>query len=138
MKHPHLDLLVRAAADTTQQIWFWKPRDEQWTGCGLEALVSDVVGRFVFVLGDKPTAPPQRMCTLGGLQFPEPMTEAPKRGSRYWEANPGGCLASKCWSADTYDDRMLTNRLIHSTEAAAIAHSEALRAANLEAVRGAK
>lgn len=69
-----------------------------------------------------------RTITINGREVPEPMREAPERGSVYYvvEVATGKMTRSDTWRGDDYDKRWLSRGLCHSTKEAAIAHAEAL------------
>ncbi|RZJ26184.1 MAG: hypothetical protein EOO54_03710 [Haliea sp.] len=86
-----------------------------------------------FAVGDKPTAPPVRMCTLGGLQFPEPLRAAAAE-DRVWVAGITGAFYARHHCTEQ-SMQLLADGFLHATEAAAMQHSAALRGANLEAIK---
>ena len=135
-KHPNYHQIVAAAADTTLPVWHWSTSSQGWMKTNASSLWYDQ-GDMRFAVGDKPTAPPQRMCTLAGACFPEPMRVAPKEGEQYWLVTQDGPWR-QTWHALSCERAWLADHRCHATEEAARAHFEALRAKNLEAVRNAK
>ncbi len=100
-----------------------------------EALASkDPASSFAFrdengdvQLQETPSCPPGHIM-IGDRAVPEPMREAPKTDEKYWMPYPidDGLVLSCRWDDHKWDRRRLQRGLIHSTEAAARAHAEAL------------
>lgn len=80
---------------------------------------------------------PTPMCELAGVRFPVPMREEPKHGTSFWVASFSG-VSSWHWEGGASDIAWLLQRLCHTNEEAAQAHSEAICAMNLMAIEGAK
>ncbi len=69
-------------------------------------------------------------CTINinGYEVPEPMREAPARGSSYFYAElASGYHVSSWWRGDDVDYMRLEAGMVHSTYEAAELHSKALR-----------
>jgi hypothetical protein len=78
------------------------------------------------------------MCSLAGVEFPEPLKAAPRAGSDYFVPNILGGLLGDTWVATVVDLARLGNGLVHPTREAAEQHSLALLAANKQAIEGAR
>jgi len=69
----------------------------------------------------------QKMLSINGHEFPEPMQVAPKNGESYWLANPADIAPNKqVWNSDDLDKMWLSSGLCHSTREAAEAHHRAI------------
>lgn len=79
---------------------------------------------------DRPLLPicPPGHFMVGDRAVPEPMREAPERGTRYWYVEVSSkCLVwPKMWIGDEHDLLMLECGLGHLTEAPARIHAEAV------------
>lgn len=75
MKHPRAELIAKWMEDTTQPVWRWGGGDDGWVTSEHTELISWSVANK-FAIGDKPTGPPQKMCTLAGVSFPVPLSVA--------------------------------------------------------------
>ena len=97
-----------------------------------------------YSIGDKPTAPPRKMCTLAGVEFPMPEASMPAPGTLYFFPSfcagggvrslnisrfPGGCTA---------DRKVFGDNLMHLMSTAAEAHYRALVAATKQAMESAR
>jgi hypothetical protein len=76
---------------------------------------------------------PQVMCSLGGIEYPMPMSAKPANGDVYYIASLYGVGAYK-WRNDGSGNAWLAVCICHATKEAAEAHSKALRAVNAQAV----
>lgn len=137
--HKHAALIKQWADDSSQKVWQWSPRVNEWFE--MNAVTWDATVHYA--LGPKPTQPPRKMCSLAGVEFPMPETVAPEVGARYFTPDivlVAGLAGSQDWNwgAIETDDRWLRQGLIHFTREAAEQHSRALLAANKAAVEGAK
>lgn len=136
--HKHAALIKQWANDPTQNVWFWRNSSDpaDWVKCNPTPLWYEDKH---YALGDKPTAPPRRMCVLAGVEFPAPETEAPDKVSCFYSPYlTGTAYGSGRWRGDDQDMIALRNGLIHRTREAAEAHSRALLAANKAAIEGGK
>ena len=79
---------------------------------------------------------PTPMCELAGIRFPVPMKESPEEVEEIWVAATDGHFLDILGPSEF--DKYLSAGVCHTTEEAAKAHSEALRAVNLMAIEGAK
>lgn len=85
-------------------------------------------GEFEAILtAAAPPCPPGHIM-IGDRAVPEPMREAPEAGQRYWIVTTTfpSLACSSGWQNDVDDRRLLSRGLIHSTEANARAHAEAI------------
>lgn len=133
--HPQAALIKSWADDPRQQVWYRSDTYQEWTGCSFNVALFDLHQHIA--IGPKPTAPLRRVCTLGGLEFPEPESATPPPGARFFLVGSGESLTT-IWGGTSLEFTWLVERYIHLTREAAEAHSRALLAANLEAVRGAR
>ncbi len=138
--HPHADLIARWLPDTTQPLWLWNTKE--WVPLpGYELLThNDDVPPAHLACGDKPTTPPRRMCTLAGVDFPEPETAAPQlgNGTMYYCAVHGAGGRAIRWDNDDVDQTYLTAGLVHLSREAAHQHHLALTAATKQAIEAAR
>lgn len=136
--HVHVELIKKLADDTSLTIWLWSPNREKW----VQATFADVCNfpGYVFALGDKPTAPPRKMCELAGVKFPMPETVAPKYGTDYWSVDENmERTATICtWVDSNHDFERLKARRVHLNPDAAVAHFRALEAATKWAMEEAR
>lgn len=74
-----------------------------------------------------PTCPPGHIM-IGDRAVPEPMRSEPKDGDQYWYPGVGSLRLAfeNFWDGDGFDQHRLRSGLIHSTEANARAHAEAI------------
>lgn len=118
-EHPHAELL-RAVADG-ESLDGWECKTKQngcWVGLGIYDASLIVRSPDLFAVRRK-----QKMLSINGHEFPEPMRDAPKVGQTYWLEN----MAFKfVWSGDDSDKRWLSLGLCHSTREAAEAHRRAI------------
>lgn len=72
----------------------------------------------------------QEMVTIGGVNFPKPVSEPLALGTKYWVAEPSYLNHtmgdSYTWCADADDRLFLKRGLIHLSKENAIEHSKAL------------
>lgn len=73
MKHPRAELIAKWLEDTTQVIWYWDELENIWSKGKIDYL-TDVNDEAAYSVGEKPTKPPQKMCTLAGVSFPVPLS----------------------------------------------------------------
>jgi len=69
-----------------------------------------------------------RTITVNGFEVPEPMREYPKNGTSIYVIDIGAAngVTWQYWSEAQREKRMLERGLVHTTEAAALQHFEAL------------
>ena len=123
------DLAVQYWNDSTLKAWFWHANSwcpSEWT----PSFSPDV---HWHVGHERPTEPPVKMCELGGIRFPMPMTEAPGEGEMYIYVSTCGVYQEE-WLNTAWDKERLERGLCHRTEEAAQQHYRALVAANMQAV----
>jgi hypothetical protein len=138
--HKHAALIKQWADDPSQDVWCWD--GYQWL-LALEANSPRWIESVPYAVGPKPTQPPRLMCTLAGVDFPAPVTDANKlvEGCEYFVANPAfeGGYWVLFWRQDCVDHpRFLEAGLIHYDKEDAKQHSKALLAANKQAIEGAQ
>ena len=70
---------------------------------------------------------------VNGIEVPEPVREALKKGQEHWVADGEARKFSffSMWSGDAFDQRRLKRGLIHLTEEAAVAHAKAMLAPSM-------
>lgn len=136
--HKHAALIKAWADDPSQAVWSftsleWRKVDTpSW--CETSA----------YALGDKPAAPPRRMCTLAGVEFPMPETEAPAPGVKVYVPDTypvQGCKPTYDTSWNGGDGSQLIwlkLGMVHLTKEAAEAHADALIAATKQAIEAAR
>lgn len=130
--HKHAALIKQWADDTTQPIWYWD-------GTVWQPDDAPMSGYKSYAIGPKPTQPPRKMCSLGGLEFPAPETEAPQDGADIWTAYVDGEPTVGYWQSHSDGCQLcLTSGLVHLTQQAAEQHSRALLAANKQAILAAR
>jgi len=121
---PHAALRMEYAKDamTTDKPWkLWQLKSlscEEWVDAVQE-------------LRWKPSVQYRRKpktININGFEVPEPMREAPARGSSYFHADlTSGSHVSWWWSGDDVDYMRLEAGMVHATPEAAELHSRALR-----------
>lgn len=132
MRHPHADLIIRWAEDTSREVQCaYHDAGDYWFDCSPYDVISHSDRRFRL----KPIAP--RMIrithrTEGGYmeyEYPEPERVAPKEGTEVYMAAPTNVTlhAISEWNDDgTWVQLMFSRGLVHLTAEAAIAHAKAL------------
>jgi hypothetical protein len=130
---PHAEMQIKFASDDSLKAWLWD--GSTWLKREHPNWYSEC---FHFVGHTKPTAPPKRMCELGGFVFEAPESVAPKSGEDVYIINLLVVMGytRECWCNTTADRRALANGLVHLNPEAAELHSRALQAVNLAAVTG--
>lgn len=125
MKHPHYDLIVKWAQDTSQKVWFYDDCRGAWI-----MLTSYLAWQPDLKYHVGPT-PPKTMRTLGGLEYPAPETEAPETNTRYYlpALYSDWYYTIARWDNSPGDNKYLEAGLVHLTEEAAEAHARAILAA---------
>lgn len=85
-------------------------------------------------------APKQKVCRLGALSFPLPLTQEPEVGTMYWWADVSNYAVQKTqrWSASSEDRTRLRHGLCHLSEGPAAAQVRALLAINKSAITHSK
>ena len=132
---PHAELQKQWLDDDTLIRWRWFDNDKEWLCTPLGDWHTDGI---YAVSHTKPAKPPQRTCTLGGLQFPAPETVAPAIGTKYWVANSYLGIESCVWDGIVYDYEALDTGFIHLTYEAATLHRKAFVASNQQAIGSTK
>lgn len=140
--HPHAAVLAEWLKDTTLPLWFWDTASEpgpKWSVLDGHNLVTMGSGYRVSI-GSKPTAPPQRMCVLAGVEFPEPLREAPPFGVTVYLPSmlSGTDVEELTWTENCAVERLINAGLCHLDEDAAADHALALLAATKQAVEAAR
>ena len=130
---PHAEMIKKWADDESLQKWRWSPIIKEWRNSGK----CWYVGEIYHVGHTEPTAPPKRMCTLGGLKYPAPETVAPPLGAKFWVAGACGKPYELYWQTST-GCLELNAGLFHLNREAAELHSKALRIANMQAIDSAR
>jgi hypothetical protein len=140
-KQPYADIICEHL-QTGKQIWKYSSSGE-WISISWGTVMFDYyTDSYPLAIGDKPNKPPApkpKVCTMGGIEFPEPMREAPEHNSLYWLATfnrPNLCNLN--WDGDIIDRSRLDWGFIQSTKEGAEAQSRAMRAALAQAISGAK
>lgn len=131
----HAALIKQLADDTSLAIWYWHRGHKAWF-TGTPELLFD--SDEIMAVGDKPTDPPPRMCTLAGIEFPAPLTVAPEVGTTFYFASMYRGKTSPSplnWRGDSIGQQALLELgVVHLTREGAELHSDALIAANKLAI----
>lgn len=133
MKHPHYDLIVQWAQDTSQTVWFYDDWKKTWLMLTVHPAWQPDLKYHI-----GPT-PPKTMRTLGGLEYPAPETEDLIHGVGYYVASlmsPADPCDYVIWEDGSYDYHCLQAGLVHLTKEAAEAHARAILAAIKQANQG--
>lgn len=131
--HKYAALINQWVEDTSQKVWIWGDEGWHWNKYPMWQ------ENFHYAIGDKPTHIPSKMCVLGGLEFPMPLSTTPEIGYKYFLADVADrCPTSACWAADRHDERWLAAGLVHHSEWAAQQHINAMCAANRQAIESVK
>ena len=115
-RQKHAAKIIQWAQDTSQSVWYWSTNANAW----LDTYDPSWADFLIYVLGEKPTAPPRKMCTLGGLEFPAPETVAPENRQ-----------STKYKGRKMNNQTDLDKRLAHELEDARINANQALSVAEL-------
>lgn len=127
----HTRACLQAILDGKQMQKTYKLHDAWlWEDCSPERVFLTFAQGFPENIRIKP----QPMCELAGVQFPVPMQEAPKYWEVVWAATASGSPIKCHWDGSSVYGTLLTSHLLHATEIAAAAHSQAMLAANKAAV----
>jgi len=83
---------------------------------------------------------PEPMCELGGVSFPMPLHDEPRCGDVVWAAYADGEAWSWTWDVARKSTvrNLFDAKILHATEDAATAHSQAMLAMNRQAVEKAR
>jgi hypothetical protein len=127
-------MMCQFAMDDSAKAWIWNPYQENWITLNEHFDWHDK--NIYFVGHEKPTAPPKRMCELGGVSFPEPESVAPAQYADFWVAGLDGPEHHSSWQPCDEYLTFLAQRRIHLKPGAAVLHSKGLAAVNLVAVTG--
>jgi hypothetical protein len=133
--HPRAELIAEWIKDTSQEIWFWNGSD--WISTYDKALIT-IRNAGHYAIGHKPTQPPARVCTLAGVEFPEPMRSAPPVGTKVWLATLNGGPIEGEWEGESYEIEAFETGRVQATREGAIAQGRAMLAALKQAVEGAR
>lgn len=136
----HAALIKEWVDDPSKEIWGWAPDLKDWLRVTVNHPLS--YPQHHYALGDKPAKPPRRMCTLAGVEFPEPEHVEPANGTRYWAASVLTGYEQDAnlftWHGDEVDKIAFKAGIIHMNDGAAQEHSRALAAATKQAIEAAK
>ena len=135
--YPHAELIKQAADDQYLEIWRYSHFNSKWQKTFFSILANPENSNVKFAVGEKPTAPPRKMCVMGGIEFPAPESVALEKWQAYWVIGGDDINCFK-WGNDEMDEDWLKRGLIHLTESAAQAHWNAREAANKQAIEAAK
>lgn len=122
-EHPHAEFLRAIAYGESLDGWeYMAVPDGRWINMATGSVYWVIHAPDLFAVRRK-----QKMLSINGHEFPEPMRDEPKDGEKYWLANPSDVMAFKfVWSGDASDKRWLSLGLCHSTSEAAEAHCRAI------------
>ena len=126
---PHAELMKRWIDDDKLECWGWSTSWKEWE---LSAY-GPTNPLTIYFLGPKPTSPPRKMCTLGGLQFPAPETVAPPNGTACWSASSKEDINWN-WRSCASQIEILKDGQMHLNGESAKAHRAAQQAANAQAI----
>ncbi len=133
--HKHAAIIKAWADDPSQAVWCWNPHHAAPEWLRVQNIYWEQSVHYA--LGDKPTAPPRKMCTLAGVAFPAPETEAPPHCMDVYFSSPMG-TSKEWWISAEYDLKRLHAGFMHLDRASAELHSTALAAANRQAIEAAR
>lgn len=131
--HKHAAKIIKWAQDTSLPVWGWSQGQEKWVICENAFWSSNAF----YELGEKPTAPPQKMCTLGGLEFPMPETVAPEVCQEVFYVTTSK-VHFLHWDNEANHQKWLHDGCVHLTAANANMHLAAIQAANQQSIKDAK
>lgn len=143
--HPHAAVFNEWLNDTSRPMWLWdfgkwvKVREMD-----IFSTLDDSIPTKHLAVGDAPTTPPQRMCVLAGVEFPEPMRVAPTANSLCFMpdlTNPSGKADARpfTWNdGQSFMVQCLAHGLVHKTAEGAIAQAEAIHATLKQSIEAAK
>jgi hypothetical protein len=112
--HPHKDLICQWAEDTSLQIERYSVTQEKWKDAQKPA----------WFPGEKYRIKP-KMISLNGHEYPEPLKEAPEKGSIVFHYGDAEVITHR-WLALDWQLKLLKQRRLHLTREAAQQHSEAI------------
>lgn len=123
MKHKHADIICQLANNTSLRLWE-KTKEGNWKELDNNNVVAWPV-LFVnkeFYVGEEP--PAKEIQTPFG-SYPEPLREAPAKGSAlYCASSHGGAYAFGSWRNCEEDRNRLSAGVLHLTEDAAYAQAQ--------------
>lgn len=137
MKRKHRELAYKFFSDSEMKCWFWRGIEQEWMEIKEPTFCHDVI----YYVGTKaPTEPPKKMCRLGGVEFPMPESEFPSVSEQYFypSIDRAWDVMGAIWYGGHIDKARLRCGLIHKTEEAAKAQTEAIITAIKKAVKKAK
>ena len=119
MKHKYADILIALANGETTQY----RSGARWVDATPEDVIGDLLRTVPGIFRVKP-----KTTNINGYAVPEPMREAPERGTVYWLPSLQHPSAARplAWHNDGEDNRYLAYGICHFTEEAAKLHAEAL------------
>ena len=125
--HPHAASMLLYAQDAAETDKPW----ERWLCmCKKDAIWRDGFEEHPIWHEDFEYRRKPKTITVNGIEVPEPIREEPKVGELYFVVNLSAftLVTSNTWANDVYDIEWFKRGLLHFTEEAAIAHTEALLA----------
>lgn len=135
-EHPHAKTL-RAIADGQQMQKKFAGIEHAWIDTDNQSILSHLYATpdsWEFRIKPRP------MCTLGGVEFPLPIQEAPAPETEVWSPDITDPEEPFCYNWDGYggDTPLLKANLLQYTREGAIAQGHAMAAALQQAIEGAK
>lgn len=117
--HPAAHLL-RAIADGEQMQVLLSCAPDEWRDTDPMHALHVAATSPCAVMRVKP-----RVIYINGHEVPEPLRVAPEIGTRYWHAALYAPYSTR-WDGDSLDCESFALGICHATEAAAVAHADAL------------
>lgn len=121
-EHPHAEFLRAIADGESPDGWeYMAVPDGRWINMATGSIYSMIHAPDLFAVRRK-----QKLLSINGHEFPEPMRDAPKVGQTYWLVNPFGDTDDYQWSGAEYEKKRLLRGFCHYTQESAEAHSRAI------------
>lgn len=128
--HPHAALMAEYAKDAALDGECWKNWEVLWPYPNADWTSCTTIPQWVQTAKYRRRP---RVIVINGIEVPEPMREAPDRGTKYfapalsWVSGLRGETEERCtWTGDPGDRRMLEFGFCHATREAAELHAKAL------------
>jgi hypothetical protein len=111
--HPHKDLICQWAEDTSLLIQKEFPVRGKWADC--------LIGEVVTFSGYTKYRIKPKMISLNGHEYPEPLKEAPEKGTIVFHYGDAEVITHR-WLALDWQLKLLKQRRLHLTREAAQQH----------------
>lgn len=73
-------------------VWKWYPFPSEWKSVGFDLLLSPVMERDHFAIGEKPTSPPRKMIEVNGERMPAPIWNIEDAPNTFWTVTVAGII----------------------------------------------